>query len=134
MATAKIVYSGDLRTTCTHLSSQSSFNTDAPVDNNGKGEAFSPTDLIGTALVACMQTIVGIYCESNAIPFSHCNGEVTKIMASSPRRISELHIYLDFSQNNWSTEIHDRIKRAAEACPVAKSIHPEIKCVFNYQF
>ncbi len=134
MATAKVVYTGKLSTTCTHLQSGNSIVTDAPIDNNGKGEAFSPTDLVATALVACMETIVGIYCENHGYNYSFCEGEVTKVMESNPRRISELNVKMDFSGNNWNTEIQKRIIAVAEACPVAKSIHPDIKVTFDYIF
>jgi uncharacterized OsmC-like protein len=134
MTTAKVDYNGNLRTTCTHLKSKSTFITDAPEDNNGKGEAFSPTDLLATALVACMQTIIGIYCESHAINFDSCEGTVEKIMYSNPRRIGELHVKLDLSLNKWEKTMQAKIIRAAETCPVAKSIHPEIKIVYTYLF
>jgi putative redox protein len=132
--TAKVICNGDLRTTCTHLQSGTQLHTDAPVDNKGKGEAFSPTDLLATSLVACMQTIVGIYCEEHQIPFKSCVGEVEKIMYSSPRRIGELRVRLDFSLNNWKEAIQKRIRNAADTCPVAKSIHPEIKLTVDYLF
>ena len=134
MATAKIVYAGNLSTHCTHLQSNSSIQTDAPVDNNGKGQAFSPTDLVATALVSCMQTIVGIYCEAHQISFTYCESEVTKIMHSNPRRIGELEISMDFSKNEWDDATQKRIIHVAEACPVAKSIHPDIKLSFSYKF
>lgn len=134
MATAKVVYTGELRTTCTHLLSGTSIVTDAPIDNNGKGEAFSPTDLVATALTACMASIVGIYCNNHGYNYTHCESEVTKVMESNPRRISELHVKMDFSGNNWDAEIQKRIIAVAEACPVAKSIHPDIKVTFEYLF
>lgn len=124
--TAKVIYNGELRTTCTHVQSGQELITDAPLDNNGKGQAFSPTDLLATSLVACMQTIVGIYCNAHQIAFLGCEGSVEKIMYSSPRRIGELNVHLDFKQNNWAESIQKRIQHAAETCPVAKSLHPDI--------
>lgn len=134
MATSRIEYKGNLRTECTHLQSNSIIITDAPVDNNGKGEAFSPTDLVATSYVSCMLTIIGIYCEKNEIPLVDAYGEVKKIMAPNPRRISKLNIYLDFKACAWEEKIQQKIVRVAETCPVAKSIHPDIEVEINYAF
>ena len=133
MPTSKIEYLGNLRTKCTHLKSGVEIVTDAPVDNNGKGEAFSPTDLVATAYVSCMMTIIGIYCNNHNISFTLGFGEVNKIMGSDPRRIGKLEIYLDFSGNNWPDEIQKRVRNAGEACPVAKSVG-DIELEINYQF
>lgn len=133
-ATAKVVYEGNLRTQCTHIQSGSVIQTDAPTDNNGKGEAFSPTDLLATSLITCMQTIVGVYCQSHSIPFLHCEGAVEKVMYSDPRRVGELHVNLDFSKNKWDEKTQKKVQKAAETCPVAKSIHPDIKLTFTYLF
>ncbi len=134
MATARIEYSGQLRTKITHIKSGSSFATDAPVDNHGKGEFISPTDMVAAALGACMETIIGIYCRERSIPFHHCEINVTKIMASAPRRISELHLSVDLSNNDFQENQTKGIIAAAEACPVAKSIHPDIDVRFEYLF
>lgn len=134
MATARIEYIGELQTKCTHLKSGVQFVTDAPVDNNGKGSSFSPTDLVATSYVSCMMTIVGIHCNSQGLTFNKGIGEVTKIMASGPRRISELEIDLDLSGNDWTEEQQERIKHAALACPVAKSVDPEMKVEINFKF
>jgi uncharacterized OsmC-like protein len=132
MATAKIEYLGSLRTKITHVKSGTSMTTDAPTDNQGKGEFISPTDMVAAALGACMETIIGIYCQERDIPFNHCNIEVTKIMASAPRRISELDVHVDLRNNNWNEKQIKGIIAAAEACPVAKSIHPDIVVRFEY--
>jgi putative redox protein len=132
MATSKVKYSGDLRTECTHLASGSVIFTDAPTDNKGKGEKFSPTDLVATAYASCMLTIIGIHCQENGINFSHGEAEVSKIMASSPRRISGITIEMDLRGNGWDEETIQRIIRVAEACPVAKSVHPEITIDIRY--
>ena len=134
MATARIEYLGDLQTKCTHIKSGNFFVTDAPVDNNGKGSAFSPTDTMATAYVSCMITIIGIYCDQNTIPFTNCIGEVNKIMASGPRRISALEISLDLTGNNWSTEQEAKIIQAAENCPVAKSVSEAMDISISYKF
>lgn len=134
MATAKIEYLGGLRTNCTHLRSGEQILTDAPVDNKGKGEAFSPTDLVATAYVSCMLSIIGIYCNENNISYVNGTGEVTKVMGPAPRRISRLEITLNLEGNDWSEEVRERIKRVAEACPVAQSIHPNIEVAITYIF
>lgn len=134
MSTARVEYMGDLRTKCTHLQSGTEIITDAPVDNNGKGEAFSPTDLVATSYASCMMTIIGIYCNQHGLNFTHAVAEVTKVMASSPRRISEIVIELDLSGNGWNKEEQEKVMRAAKACPVAKSVHEEITIVFDITF
>lgn len=134
MSTAKVEYLGDLRTKCTHLQSGTTILTDAPVDNNGKGEAFSPTDLVATSYASCMMTIIGIYCQQHGLNFQHATADVTKIMTAAPRRIGEIVIELDLSGNGWSTEDQEKVMRAAKACPVARSVHEEITIVFDIKF
>lgn len=134
MATSKVEYLGGLRTKCTHLKSGVEIITDAPVDNNGKGEAFSPTDLVATSYASCLITIVGIYCNAHDIYFNHCESEVTKTMGVNPRRISRLDIYLDFSKNSWDEKTQDKIQKVGEACPVAKSVNPEMEVEITYLF
>lgn len=134
MSTSRVEYLGDLRTKCIHLQSGTEIVTDAPVDNNGKGEAFSPTDLVATAYASCMMTIIGIYCNQHGLNFSHAVADVTKVMASAPRRISEIIIELDLSGNGWSEEERERVLRTVKACPVANSVHEEITIVFDITF
>jgi uncharacterized OsmC-like protein len=134
MATSKVTYEGNLRTTCTHLKSGESIITDAPIDNNGKGEAFSPTDLVATALGSCSMTVVGVYCNTHNVAFKHGEVEVTKVMGSDPRRIVEVHLKFDFSGNGWNEKTQKVIKRVVETCPVAKSIHPSIEVFIDYGF
>lgn len=134
MATARIEYLGGLRTKCTHLKSGTQILTDAPTDNHGKGEAFSPTDLVATAYVSCMISLVGIHCNQNGIEMIGGTGEVTKVMASEPRRIEQLKIEIDFSMNNWPIEVQKRVIRVAEACPVAKSVSEMIVVDIAYTF
>lgn len=134
MATAKIEYLGGLRTKCTHLKSGTEIVTDAPTDNNGRGEAFSPTDLIATAYVSCMFTIIGIYCNKNGLEFVHGNASVNKIMGSGPRKVQALEIEMDLSQNNWTAEQIEAVVAAGEACPVAKSVDPDMEIEIKYNF
>src|SRR6186713_436807 len=93
--TSKVYYNGDLRTTCTHLQSGQQIITDAPTDNNGRGEAFSPTDLVATALATCMITVMGIKARANEWNIEDAELPVTKIMAPDPRRISEIIIEIN---------------------------------------
>lgn len=134
MATSRVEYNGKLRTTCTHLKSGQQIITDAPTDNNGKGEAFSPTDLVATAYASCMLTIVGIHCDKNGHSFENGTAEITKTMGDAPRRIAGLAIELNLSGNGWDDVLCERIKKVAEACPVAQSIHPDIEVTINYKF
>ncbi|MEX2485537.1 MAG: OsmC family protein [Brumimicrobium sp.] len=134
MTKINVSYLGDLRTRSTHLQSGEQIISDAPVDNNGKGDAFSPTDLLATSYANCMITIIGIYCQKNNIAFDHCEANVEKHMTNSPRRIGQLDIELSFKNNNWSVEEKTRIEKAALNCPVAKSVSSEIQInvSFNY--
>ena len=103
MATSTVKYLGGLRTECTHLQSGTVIHTDAPTDNHGKGEKFSPTDLVATAYASCMLTIIGIYCNEHGYSFENGSATVTKIMTPPPRRIGKLVIDMDLSGNGWDT-------------------------------
>ena len=105
-------YLGNLRIASTHVKSGTVIETDAPVDNNGKGTRFSPTDMVANAYMNCMITIIGIYCDQHGINFQHCEGEVEKIMESNPRRIGALNISLNLSGNGWSADEIKRIEAA----------------------
>ncbi len=132
MATAKIQYQGNLRTEATHLKSSSTLITDAPTDNNGKGEAFSPTDLVATALSSCMITIMGIKARDKGIDITGIKSEMTKVMASSPRRISEIIVTLRMPPVDISDSDKKLLEAVAKACPVAQSIHPDIKQTISF--
>ncbi len=134
MPTSSVIYLGDLRTSSTHLQSGTTIVTDAPLDNNGKGEAFSPTDMVANSLATCMFTVMGIKAKELNVDFSNSTAEVTKIMAAEPRRISEIHITF---QMNLEADEKTRIilERIAMTCPVYHSLHPKIKkvLVFNWR-
>jgi putative redox protein len=136
MPTSRIVYLGDLRTQATHLASAEKIITDAPVDNNGKGEAFSPTDLTATSLGNCAMTIMGIVARRDEIDFTGSEIEITKIMSAElPRRI--VRIEVDFKMKTpevLSDEIKAKYVRTAHTCPVALSLHPDIEQVFNFEW
>ena len=126
MPTSKVTYLGDLRTSSIHLQSGSEIISDAPTDNNGKGEAFSPTDTVANGLASCMFTVMGIKAQDLKVDFSGSTAEVTKIMAAEPRRISEIHI--NFNMNLAADEKTKTIlERTAMTCPVFYSLHPDIK-------
>lgn len=129
MATSKIIYLNELRTSATHLASNNSIVTDAPVDNHGKGEAFSPTDLAATSLASCMITVLGIYADKNGINMGGTNAEVTKIMNSEgPRRIVGIDVKLEIVTTEEMDEKQKTIlERVARTCPVALSLHPDLK-------
>lgn len=134
MTKVNIAYQGDLRTVCTHESSGQYFETDAPLDNNGKGERFSPTDLLATAYVSCMMTVIGIFCDQNNLDFKKGNATVEKIMTDNPRRIKELKIDMNLPENNWSEKEKKKIMNIAKNCPVAKSVHPDIITSITFKF
>lgn len=134
MKTSKIVYNGQLRTEATHLRSGKTIITDAPVDNNGKGEAFSPTDLLATSLGCCMITIMGMVADKNKINIDGTAIEITKVMAANPRRVSEIIVEFTMNGNQYSDKEKELLEQAAHTCPVALSLSSELKqtVVFNY--
>lgn len=134
MATIETVYLGELRTEATHVRSDNKLITDAPVDNNGKGEAFSPSDLLATALGSCMLTIMGMAAREQEINMDGTTCSITKIMAAEPRRVGEAQITFNFPKKNYSDKVKTVLQRAALTCPVAKSLHPDLlqNVVFNF--
>lgn len=134
MATSKISYLGGLRTSAEHLASGEKITTDAPIDNNGKGEAFSPTDLAATSLGSCAMTIMGIVAEREAIQLEGSTVEVTKIMSTdSPRRIVKIEVHFTLHTPEPLTEVQQKkLENAAHTCPVAHSLHPAIEQVFQF--
>ncbi|GAB4452752.1 MAG: OsmC family protein [Bacteroidia bacterium] len=133
MPTSIVKYTGDKTTQAIHIRSNSIIETDAPPDNNGKGEKFSPTDLLATSLASCMITIMSIIAERENIPLE-AKAEVTKIMADNPRRVSEIHIDLYLKNFNYSEKQKKMLENAAYTCPVAKSLHPDILQKINIQW
>jgi len=127
MQTASIIYNGELRTTATHLKSGTVIETDAPVDNNGKGERFSPPDLVAAALGSCMLTIMGIKARESNWAIDGTKVSVLKIMGTEPRRITGVNVVFDFpAGHNLGEKERTILERAALNCPVAKSVHPEL--------
>ena len=127
-------YVGKLRTSSTHLKSGKNIITDAPTDNNGKGEAFAPTDLVSSALCSCMTTVMGICAEKGNFEMPNSTAKITKIMSSDPRKISEIKIELNFDNNNLNDTQKNKLMSVAENCPVAKSLNPDIKQTLKFNF
>lgn len=127
MSTSTIFYHGDLRTEMTHTGSGKAITTDAPVDNHGLGQAFSPTDLVATALGSCMITLMGIAAQAHRITgLEGTTAEIQKKMRTDPRRISGVDVTIHFSRSYESRE-RQLLEYAAITCPVAKSLHPDIQ-------
>lgn len=131
MATVETIYVGDLRSEATHLQSGTKILTDAPTDNHGKGEAFSPTDLVATALGSCMLTIMGIAASTGNFDIKGTRLEITKVMSADPRRIGEIKIDIHFPME-YTEKQRKILENAAQTCPVAKSLHPDCKQTFRY--
>jgi len=127
--TSRVVYEGGLRTTCTHLRSSSSFETDAPVDNNGRGERFSPTDLLATSLATCMVTVMGIKARTMGFDLDGIAVEVEKLMKADPRRVGGINLFFRIPEalEGIDSKTKDIMKHTGNTCPVQHSIHPDIE-------
>src|SRR5665213_4440990 len=133
--TSTVIYEGELRTVARHLSSGTQIETDAPLDNQGKAERFSPSDLVATALGSCMLTIMGIKARDMQTDLKDTRIEVRKLMKSDPRRISGINLSFHFPDTLQITEKHRLIlERAGNTCPVRQSIHPDIEVVIHYNW
>lgn len=131
---AKVTYQGNLRTLNTHLKSGDTFITDAPIDNNGKGEAFSPTDTVATGLANCMLTVMGIKARNLELDMTGTTAEVTKIMDTEPRRISKVSVIVNFPFTA-DLKLQKILEHTARTCPVVYSLHPDIETdmIFNWK-
>ncbi len=134
MATVQTQYLGDLRTESVHLQSGSRLITDAPTDNQGKGEAFSPTDLVATALGACMFTIMGIAAKTHGFTIDGARIETTKVMGTNPRRIVEIAIQVTLPHNQYSAKEKKIIELTAKECPVYNSLHPDLQKTITFSY
>lgn len=134
MITVKTKYLGELRAVSQHVYSGTEILTDAPIDNKGKGQAFSPTDLLATSLGTCMLTTMAIGAQTHGYNIEGTKMEITKVMASDPRRVAELHVNFFFPPNNYTDKEKKILERIAHTCPVGISLHPDVKQVvtFNY--
>ena len=133
--TSNVIYEGGLRTVATHLRSSSDLETDAPTDNEGKGERFSPTDLVGTALASCMLTTMAIKAKHMENHLRGIKIDVLKIMGINPRRITGLNLTFHYPEGFAATiEQRYEMERIAMTCPVAESIHPDIDLQVNFNW
>lgn len=135
MATAKIVSKGNFRTVATHLKSGAEIVTDAPTDNHGKGEYFSPTDLMSTSLGVCMITIMDIAGQEHGFSVEGTEIIITKIMSDNPRKVAEIIVELNFPDVQYSDKAKRVIEHTTRNCPVALSLHPDLKqtIILNYK-
>jgi uncharacterized OsmC-like protein len=134
MITFETKYLGNLRTEITHLQSGNTLTTDAPSDNHGKGEFFSPTDLLASSLGSCILTIMGIAARTHGFTIDGASMETTKVMGSNPRRVEELIIKITFPHNNYSAKELKILEASARECPVANSLHPDLKRTISFVF
>jgi len=135
MPTSETSYLGNLRTQSIHLASGNEIITDAPLDNNGKGEAFSPTDSVASGLAACMMTIMGILAERENIDLVGLKAVVTKFMTNSPRKISKIEIVFSLPEGKSVTDVQaKKLQQAALSCPVALSLNPNIDQAISFPF
>jgi uncharacterized OsmC-like protein len=133
MTTSVVYYSGDLRTESKHLQSGNKIITDAPIDNEGKGEGFSPTDLVATSLANCMLTIMGIVARRHKVNIDGTRADVEKIMGTEPRRITEIQIEFYFP-GNYDSKTKTILEKAALNCPVAKSLAESLQQSIGFNF
>lgn len=133
MATSIVRYLGDLRSSSMHMQSGTEIINDAPLDNHGKGEAFSPTDMVANSLATCMITIMAIKAQDMDVELKGTTAEVTKVMAQEPRRIAEIHIHFEMNHaaDNKTKTI---LERVAMQCPVHYSLHPDIKKLITFNW
>jgi len=134
MATSTVTYLGELRTEATHLQSGIKIITDAPVDNQGKGEAFSPTDLTATSLATCMLTLMGISARNHGIDMTGAQAEVTKIMAADPRRIAKVIVDVTIPERTYSDKEKKILEAAARTCPVSFSLAEGIEQEMTFKW
>lgn len=134
MSTISAAYLGDLRVESVHNQSGAKIVTDAPSDNHGKGEAFSPTDLCAAALGACAMTIIGLYAENHGVDVKGTEMEITKTMSADPRRIGKLEVIFNMPDRPYTEKQKASIERAAHTCPVHLSLHPDMEQVFIFNW
>jgi putative redox protein len=134
MNTSELLYEGELRTIATHVYSRTQIFTDAPIDNFGKAQSFSPTDLVATALGSCMVTIMGIECNKQNWNIDGTKMFIQKKMTINPRRIAEIHIQIEIPGSNLDIDKRNILEQLAVNCPVAKSLHPDIKQEIVFKF
>ena len=133
MTTSTSKYSGELRTHSVHTQSGETYITDAPTDNEGKGEAFSPTDIVATSLANCMMTIMGIVSKRKGLIIEGTEAKIDKFMGTDPRRITEIKIDFYFPMN-FSNDERKLLEKAAINCPVAKSLSSDLQQNIEFHY
>ena len=134
MVTIHTIYCGNLRTEASHLKSGNKIITDAPIDNQRKGEAFSPTDLLSASLGSCMMTLMGIAARTHQIDIEGTSMDITKVMAANPRRVAEVIVEFNIPGKNYSDKEKIILEKAALTCPVALSLHPDLKQTVHFSY
>lgn len=134
MAKMNMVYAGDLRCEIVHEYSQSQIETDAPLDNQGKAQRFSPTDLLCTSLATCVITTIAIAAQARKWPFTNAKASIEKIMQDNPRRIGEIKVHITIGKHGYSEETKEKIKAYSRACPVSRSLNPEVIQTVTFEF
>ena len=134
MVTSKVIYIGQLSTSANHLKSNTEIITDAPVDNNGLGRSFSPTDLLATSLASCMLTIMGIRANESQIDISGTKADVTKIMSSNPRKVAEVQVDIQVADRDLTDAQKKVLEKAAKTCPVALSLSETLKQTVSFSY
>lgn len=134
MHTSTVTYLGQLRTSMKHHYSGTEVLSDAPLDNQGLAQSFSPTDYVATALGSCMMTIMGIKARDMGIDLTNTILEVDKVMAANPRRIAEIHVRIVFPKADYAEKDKTILEHVARTCPVAHSLHPDVKQLFTFEW
>lgn len=134
MYTSELIYQGNLRANATHLQSGTTIETDAPIDNNGKGERFSPTDLMATSLGSCALTVMGIEANRMGVNIDGSSVQVKKTMGINPRRVIKIEIIMNITHNGCDALQEAKLIETGLNCPVSKSLHPELVQDFQFQF
>lgn len=134
MTTMNTVYTGELRTQATHEVSGVTIITDAPIDNQGKGASFSPTDLMAASLGSCMLTIMGIEARDRGFNIDGTRITVVKKMAANPRRVHTIRITLNFPDIQYTQEQKEMLRHIGHTCPVALSLHPDVRQELDFHF
>lgn len=134
MDTSHVIYLGDLRTQATHLRSGQQIITDAPVDNKGRGEAFSPSDLLATSLASCMMTIMGIAARDKGIPLEGLSARVVKHMTGAPRMVERIEVHLEMNGNGLGERERSILENAALTCPVARSLRADLQQDVHFSY
>jgi uncharacterized OsmC-like protein len=132
--TAEVTYQGDLRTEAIHIRSGNSCLTDAPIDNRGKGETFSPTDMVAVAHASCILTIMGIKASDHEIDITGAIAKTTKTMAANPRRIVRLEVHLEMPEKKYTDKEKKILEKAAYLCPVKNSLHPDLEEIIQFHW